>query len=95
MVMYVSKINSGTNEQVKVKCKPQEEKTGRIVGMLLDPEGDARQFENLQRVLRKEAWEEGINKNKADDVRALLQEGMDESFILRVVKVTPEFLSSI
>ena len=67
--------------------------------MLLDPEGDARQFENLKRVLRKEAWEEGreegINKNKADVVRALLQEGMDESFILRVVKVTPEFLSSI
>ena len=59
---------------------------GRIVGMLLDPEGDARQFENLKRVLRKEAWEEGlekgINKNKADVVRALLQEGMDESFIL-------------
>lgn len=76
---------------------------GRIVGMLLDPEGDARQFENLKRVLRKEAWEEGreegreegINKNKADVVRALLQEGMDESFILRVVKVTPEFLASI
>ncbi len=67
--------------------------------MLLDPEGDARQFENLKRVLRKEAWEEGreegINKNKADVVRALLQEGMDESFILRVVKVTPEFLASI
>lgn len=76
---------------------------GRIVGMLLDPEGDARQFENLKRELRKEAWEEareegreeGINKNKADVVRALLQEGMDESFILRVVKVTPEFLASI
>ena len=67
--------------------------------MLLDPEGAARQFENLKRVLRKEAWEEGreegINKNKADVVRALLQEGMDESFILRVVKVTPEFLASI
>lgn len=67
--------------------------------MLLDPEGDARQFENLKRVLRKEAYEEGreegINKNKADVARALLQEGMDESFILRVVKVTPEFLSSI
>ena len=67
--------------------------------MLLDPEGDARQFENLKRVLRKEAYEEGreegINKNKADVVRALLQEGMDESFILRVVKVTPEFLASI
>ena len=47
----------------------------------------------------KESWEEGreegINKNKADVVRALLQEGMDESFILRVVKVTPEFLVSI
>ena len=75
--------------------------------MLLDPEGDARQFENLKRELRKEAWEEGlkeglkegreegINENKADVVRALLQEGMDESFILKVVKVTPEFLTSI
>jgi len=64
----------------------RKKEQGRIVGMLLDPEGDARQFENLKRVLRKEAWEEGreegINKNKADVVRALLQEGMDESFIL-------------
>ena len=64
MVMYVSKIDSGTNEQIKVKCKPQEEKTGRIVGMLLDPEGDARQFENLKRELRKEAWEEGREEGK-------------------------------
>lgn len=83
----MDKYSAGVNRRKKEQ--------GRIVGMLLDPEGDARQFENLQRVLRKEAWEEGINKNKADVVRALLQEGMDESFILRVVKVTPEFLSSI
>ena len=76
---------------------------GRIVGMLLDPEGDARQFENLKRVLRKEAWEEGleeglekgINKNKADVVRALIRKGADDLFILEVVDVTPEFLTCI
>jgi hypothetical protein len=87
----MEKYSAGVNRRKKEQ--------GRIVGMLLDPEGAARQFENLKRVLRKEAWEEGlekgINKNKADVVRALLQEGMDESFILRVVKVTPEFLASI
>ena len=74
----MEKYSAGVNRRKKEQ--------GRIVGMLLDPEGDARQFENLKRVLRKEAWEEGreegINKNKADVVRALLQEGMDESFIL-------------
>jgi hypothetical protein len=84
---------------------------GRITGMLLDPEGDARQFENLKRVLRKEAWEEGrkegrkeglkegreegINKTKAEMVQAMLQEGLDDTLILRVVKVTPEFVSAM
>lgn len=72
---------------------------GRIMGMLLDPEGDARQFENLKRVLRKEAWEEGreegINKTKAAIVQAMLQEGVDDALILRVVKVTPEFVSAM
>ena len=67
--------------------------------MLLDPEGDARQFENLKRVLRKEAWEEGrkegINKTKAAIVQAMLQEGVDDALILRVVKVTPEFVSAM
>ncbi len=71
--------------------------------MLLDPEGDARQFENLKRVLRKEAWEEGrkegreegINKTKAEIVQAMLQEGLDDTLILRVVKVTPEFVSAM
>jgi len=79
--------------------------------MLLDPEGDARQFENLKRVLRKEAWEEGrkegrkeglkegreegINKTKAEMVQAMLQEGLDDTLILRVVKVTPEFVSAM
>ena len=87
----MDKYSAGVNRRKKEQ--------GMIVEMLLDPEGDARQFENLKRELRKEAWEEGreegIHKNKADVVRALLQEGMDASFILRVVKVTPEFLSSI
>ena len=70
--------------------------------MLFDENGDREQIQFWIEAVEKEKFEEGIRigeertlKKQADIIRAMLQEGIDDSVILRVSGVTPEYLASL
>ena len=59
--------------------------------MMFDEMGDREQIQFWMEAVGKEKYEEG----KADVIRAMLREGIDDSVILRVSGVTPEYLASL
>ena len=71
----------------------------RVAAMLFDEMGDARQIEKLRYELREkfinEGIEQGINKTKAKVIRSMILDGCDDSFILKIADVTPEYLKTI
>ena len=55
--------------------------------MLFDEMGDREQIQ---------FWLEAVgNKKQADIIRAMLREGTDDPYILKVTGVTPEYLASL
>ena len=67
--------------------------------MLFDEEWNAEQLKKLKAEYRedglKEGIEQGIEKTKAEDVRALILEGFEDSLIQRCLKVTPEYVAAL
>ena len=63
--------------------------------MLFDEEWYERQMEKLKDEYREEGIREGISQNKADVTRAMILEGCEDALIMKVIKVTPEFLASV
>lgn len=59
--------------------------------MMFDEMGDREQIQFWLEAVGNEKYEEG----KADVIRAMLREGIDDSVILRVSGVTPEYLASL
>ena len=67
--------------------------------MLFDEEWYERQMEKLKDEYREEGIREGISQGisqKTTDVtRAMILEGCEDALIMKVTKVTPEFLASV
>ena len=61
--------------------------------MLFDEEWNAEQLEKLKAEYREDGLKEGIEKTKAEDARALILEGFEDSLIQRCLKVTPEYVA--
>ena len=59
--------------------------------MLFDEIGDREQIQFWIEAVGKEKYEEG----RADVIRAMLREGTDDSYILKVTGVTPQYLVSL
>ena len=68
---------------------------GRVTAMLFDEEWYERQMEKLKDEYREEGIREGISQNKADVTRAMILEGCEDALIMKVTKVTSEFLASV
>ena len=62
--------------------------------MLFDEEWNAEQLKKLKAEYREDGLKEG-EKTKAEDVRALILEGFEDSLIQRCLKVTPEYVAAL
>ena len=63
----------------------------RVITMMFDEMGDKEQIQFWLEAVGNEKYKEG----KADVIRAMLQEGFEDSVILKVSGVTPEYLSAL
>ena len=59
--------------------------------MMFDEMGDSEQIQFWIEAVGKEKFQEG----KAEVIRAMLREGTDDPYILKVTGVTPEYLTSL
>ena len=63
----------------------------RVINMMFDEMGDSEQIQFWIEAVGKEKFQEG----KAEVIRAMLREGTDDPYILKVTGVTPEYLTSL
>lgn len=63
--------------------------------MLFDENGDREQIKFWLEAVGKEKFEEGMKKGEEEIIRAMLREEFEDSEILTITGVTPEYLASL